>query len=109
MKTLLLAAAVAMISTAAHACTLSDGDYESLAASPSKITRDTFPQQTAVIQKSICGTRAFVNQVRSQGWVIFTIAPYNTKYMNSDETTKIDAASDALMSGEYTAKGFGVA
>lgn len=80
-KTILLTAAFAVISTASHACVLSDSDINSLAASPSHLTQSEFDALTSARQNAVCSTRAFIAHVDAQKGIIKDIEPYSSKWL----------------------------
>ena len=96
MKTFLFTAAFAVISTASHACVLSDNDIRSLAASPSHLTQSEFNALTPARQNAVCSTRAFIAHVDAQKGVITDIEPYSEKWLTSAENARIVAASNAF-------------
>jgi len=105
MKSLLLAALAASIPTAVEACTLSEADLTSLAASPSHLTASEFAAAPPIQQKSVCSSRAFIAHVDAQKGVIKNIEGYNGKYLTAAENARIVAASNALIERQIMEKG----
>lgn len=109
MKTLLLAAAMAMTATTSFACSASDLDFNALAGSPSQLTPAKFTAMTPAQKKSVCDTRAFIKKVDAQGGVINGIDNYSTKYLTSDENGRINDATTQYVNGLLAAKGYATA
>jgi len=105
MRILLLSAMAMIVSTAAQACTLSDGDIKSLAASPSHLTASEFATLTAARQKAVCDSRAFIAYVDTQKGVINELGPYSTKWVSPVENDRIVAASNAYLERLIRARG----
>ena len=97
MKVLLFAALALLISTAAQACTPSEGDFQALAASPSHLTPSGFSALAPVNQNSVCLTRAFIKQVDDQKGVITVVKGYAAEYLSPAELKRIQDASDDLV------------
>jgi hypothetical protein len=96
MKVLLLAALAVLISTAAQACTPSESDFQSLAASPSHLTPSEFSALTPVYQNSVCVTRAFLNYVDAQKGVITEIKGYSARYLTPAEKLRVQTPTEDL-------------
>ena len=109
MKTLLLAATVAMIATAAHACTPTAADYQALATSPSQLTAEKFSALTPASKKSVCDSRAFIQLVDSQGGRIDSIGSYSTKYLAPTENDRVVDATNDYLYRIMASKGIGTA
>lgn len=96
MKTLFLAALAVLISTAAQACTPSEGDFQALAESPSHLTPSGFSALTPVYQNAVCLTRAFINYVDAQKGVITEVKAYSARYLTPAEKLRVEKATEDL-------------
>ncbi len=106
MKTLLLAAAVAMLSTAASACTPSAVDFKALAASPSHLTQEGFKALAPEDQADVCTTRAFIGSFRGT----LTAPPsYNSNYLSPTENHDVVAATRAFLKAILSQRNIGSA
>lgn len=97
MKILLLAALAVLISTAAQACTPSESDFQSLAASPSQLTPSGFSALTPVYQNAVCLTRAFIKQVDDQKGVLTDVKAYSARYLTAAEKLRLEKATEDLV------------
>ena len=97
MKVLLLAALGVLMSTAAQACTPSESDFQSLAASPSQLTPSAFSALPPLSQNAVCVTRAFLKEVDDQKGVITDVKGYSAKYLTPAEHQRIEDASEVFM------------
>jgi hypothetical protein len=105
MRILLLAAMAMIVSTAAQACTLSDGDFKSLAASPSHLTPDDFSTLAPEQQAMVCSTRVFIKKIDAQRGVMTQMEKYSTKYLSPAENDRMVDASDKFLAAIFKSKG----
>ena len=105
MKILLVTALAAMLSTAAQACTPSDDDFKSLAASPSRITPSEFSTLPPERQEMVCSTRSFIKQIDSQKGVMTKMEKYSPKYLSPAENDRMIDASNKFLDRIFKSKG----
>ncbi len=97
MRVFLLAATMAMLSSAGQACTLTRNDLKGLALSPSHLAAPAFSTLAPAYQRSVCMTRAYLQTVDAQKGVIERIEPYSAKYQSPAEARRVSAAGDGLV------------
>jgi hypothetical protein len=106
MKTLLLAAAVAMLSTAARACTPSAVDFKALAVSPSHLTPEGFKALAPDDQADVCGTRVFIGTFRG---TLSAPPSYNSDYLSPTENHDVIIATRAFLKAILSQRNIGSA
>ena len=122
MKTLLLLAAVATLSMAAHAQScpapnngykLSQKDYKSMASSKSGLTSEKFLTLKSDDQGAVCQTRAFLNKVNNPNDsnkpkpFMDDMESYSSLYLSPDEISAMSKAANDLVGRLLTSKGIG--
>ncbi len=75
---------------------LSDSDFKALAASPSRLTPSAFSTLTPVLQNSVCGTRAFLDEIDAKKGAITEVKGYTAKYLTSAEKERVTKATMEL-------------
>ena len=105
MRILLLASMIMIISSVAQACTPSDGDFKSLAASPSHLTPSDFSALAPERQAMVCSTRAFIKKIDAQRGVMTEMEKYSIKYLSPAENDRMSDASDRFLAAIFKSKG----
>jgi len=111
MKTLLAAASLLLLTSAARAelpCELTDDDYASLAQSASQLTPDAIQALPAAKQQLLCQTRQFRKLVDDSDGVIQKPQKYSPYYLNPAEKTRVSRAVDAAIQRRIAGAGVSV-